>query len=480
MNLYPVFFTIQSGELIFSNILEFVLKAKKTIEINDQSIVEFALFDHSIGMGTLYKDVFSIPGGVKILIENDTFRKDIVYDLSKWIHKKPKSRKDSLHEINQVLTSVISNYTSNVKNFNISLTGGFDGRLNFSFIKPHDYARLQTFSYGKSSSLQLTIPQKISNSLGFHYKPVFLDDEFTNQYAELGDEVIKLSGGITPFMRANYLFAYGKIKDFSRNCIIGQCDMIRPLYTNPAGSVFNNYSHDFFYKSGFQKFLKDYNYIGKNGFLNQNLFSIDIADRIYKNISSQYISGYKEFSNDEQYFLFLYKESLMKFWQTECHIVDLLVDDFISFADLDYIETLSTSAYFGLYKGIFARNQIKRRKAHDLYIDLMTLNNNSLNNFITDRFFKPKWLKYGYLGYLIATLGKQRANSRKKQLGNDTFGGETWSAKFYNRFRSELMCENKYFNLLNMGSNRPYSDDNNYRLNRHFSLKLWLDQLGLP
>ena len=166
--------------------------------------------------------------------------------------------------------------------------------------------------------------------------------------------------------------------------------------------------------------LNDFQKLSKNGFLNSDLYTAKIANDIYNNIVKRYISQYTRYTANEKYFLFLFKESMIKFWHTECHVVGLMVDDFISFSDLDYIELLSSSEYFGLYKGIFALNQFKRRKAHDLYIDLMTINNNKLNNFKTDRMFKPKWLKFGYFGLLIAYLGRYRMIKRNRKFGNDT------------------------------------------------------------
>ena len=138
--------------------------------------------------------------------------------------------------------------------------------------------------------------------------------------------------------------------------------MIRPLYTNPAGAIFNNFAHGIFYKNSFSEFYKEFNHLALNGFVSAGFFTKEIAEIIYENIQNRYISNYLSYNPDERYFLYLYKESMLKFWHTECHVVDLMVDDFISFSDLDFIEYLSSTQYFGLYKGIFASNQFKRRK----------------------------------------------------------------------------------------------------------------------
>lgn len=478
LSLYPVFFAVQPRELLLSNMIEAVIREKGALDILPRGLVEFSLFDHPLGMNTIYRGIQAVPGGTRITVREGRIKEETGYDLANWIHRSPRSRKESLEEISAALQNVITNYISSIKHFNISLTGGFDGRLNFSFIPTHDYSRLQVFSYGKSGSLQIAIPRMISEKMGFPYRAVFLDQEFLRRYNGLGYDTILMTGGITPFVRAMYPYSYAKISEFSRNAILGQCDMIRPPYTNPAGAIFNEYSRVLFYQRDFYDFYAAYIRLCNEGFLRRDLFNRQIADEIFETVKERYNLEYLHLNDNERYFLFLYKESLAKFWQTECHLVDLLVDDFIPFADLDYIEALSSSEYFGLYKGIFARNQYQRRKAHDLYIDLMTLNNNRLNDFKTDRMFKPKVLKYGFPGYGMAAWGKLKAKRRRQRIGNDTFGGTDWTDIFYSRFESEIKKDSPYFNVENLLHQQPYKDDNRYRRDRHVSLKIWLEYIG--
>jgi len=276
-----------------------------------------------------------------------------------------------------------------------------------------------------------------------------------------------------------YPYGYGKVNDFSRNCILGQCDMIRPLYTNPAGAIFNSFSHEIFYNNDPRNFLEACLKISRSGFLTESLFSEEITNKIYQSIRKAYIQPYSELSNDERYYFFLMKESMLKFWHTECHLVDLFVNDFISFSDLDYLEVLSQSEYFGLYKGIFASNQFKRRNGQDLYADLMHLNNDDLNEIIVDRLYKPKWIRKGLPGYFMIALGKIKANYRKRKMGNDTFAGAEWSELFYREFESEIKKDVMFFNSENLKNKCPYSENNTYRYDRHISLKLWLQLMDL-
>lgn len=477
--LYPAWYFIENGGLIISDFLESLLRIKKNISLNPHGLLEFTLFDHCIGANTIYEGIFQLEGGHALTICEEKISDRLVYDIVQWKTDKPVTRKESLSAIRAVLERHISEFTGSVKQFNLSLTGGFDGRLNFSFIKKSDYNRLQAFSYGKKGSLQIDIPEMISKKLGFRYKEVLLEDEFLADYARLGMQSIIFTGGITPFIRAVYPFGYGKISSFSRNCILGQCDMIRPLYTNPAGAIFNTFSHDIFYNDDAKKFYDSCALLSGSGFLQEKVFSGDLIEKIFNDVRDKYILPYSGLDADERYYFFLMKESMMKFWQTECHLVDLFTNDFISFADLDYIEMLASSEYFGLYKGVFASSQFGRRKGQDLYADLMFINNNALNDIIVDRLYKPKWIRKGWPGYLMIMVGKLKANARTRKTGNDTFGGVLWSDLFYQEFKKEINRETSFFNSGNLRRNKPYRSENTYRYDRHISLKIWLQHLDL-
>jgi hypothetical protein len=479
LSLYPAWYFIEDGQLVISNIMESLLRMKKNVAVNPKGILEYALFDHCIGSGTIYKDLYQFNGGHVLSVTASGKSEKLVYDIIKWRTTEPVKRKKSLESINSVLKRHISEFTGSIKNFNISLTGGFDGRLNFSFIDRTDYSRLEAFSYGMENSLQLKIPELISRILNFRYKDIVLGKDFEKKYAELGMNSIIYSGGITPFIRAMYPFSYGEISSYSRNCILGQCDMIRPLFTNPAGAIFNSFSHDLFYNTDPLKFYNSCQKISGSGYFKKDLFTKEIIENIYQKILETYIIPYPELSNNERYYFFLMKESMLKFWHTECHLVDLFVNDFISFSDLDYLEVLSGSEYFGLYKGIFAVNQFQRRNGQDLYADLMHLNNDCLNDIIVDRFYKPKWIRKGLIGYLMIASGKWKAIKRKKAIGNDTFADSKWTELFYNKFKSEISKETVLFNMENLRISKPYTDNNSFRYARHISLKLWLQYMGI-
>lgn len=480
MFMHPAFYSFHKNQFLFSNYLE-SFRSFLPLTIDQQGLVEFSLFDHSIHNRTIYNEIKNVPGGYLFEFQNGIVTEKLCYDIANWFTSKPRKRKESLYDINLALKSIIGNYIDSTDKFNTSLTGGFDGRLNFSFIKKEDYPRLRAMSYGMSGSKELSVPKHISEELGFNYRSVLLDEDFENVYSEMGLTSINLTCGVTGFNRAMYPYAYNIIKDFSRSCIIGQCDMIRPLYKRMAGVIYNEFSKTIFFSdyNTFKQFVLDFS---EKAFIKKDFFSDKIIQNIYDEIRAKYILNYPALNNKLQFYFFLLKESLMKYWHTEFHLVDIFVDDYVSFADLDYLELLFNSEYAGIYKGLLAGNQFGRMKAQDLYVDLMEINNSKLNNFNLDRGFKPKWLKYGSSGWILAAIVKNITKFKNRAGCNDTFNASKWSKIFLTQYKDLILKESKIFNLKNI---KTYFNENNfdadfsYRFNRAVSLKIWLEKINL-
>jgi hypothetical protein len=477
MFLHPAFYSYRNNHLIFTNYLE-SFKEYFPVSLDEQGLLEFTLLDHCLHTRTIYSEISSMPGGYLIEFQKNRISERLIYDIAEWHNNFPVKRKEVLQNINQSLKTSIGDYVQSTDKFNISLTGGFDGRLNFSFIKKDDYSRLKARSYGIPGSSQISIPQEISKKLNFDYEPVFFDKEFEQVYSTEGLNSINLTCGITGFNRAVYPYAYSKFGDFSRSCILGQCDMIRPLFTNPAGVIFNEFSWPIFFSDS-DTFRRNATNFSKQAFVNEVFFSKENFDNIYNAVYQRYRVNYTGMCCELQFYFFLLKESLMKFWHTEFHLVDIFVDDYVSFADLDYLELLFNSEYAGIYKGLLAKNQIGRKTPHDLYIDLMTLNNNKLNHFYNDRGFKPGWLKLGLPGSILAASAKKINSFKKRKTVNDTFNSDVWSSKFYKENINSILKTSSVFNNDNISSainKKNWDTSFSYRLNRSVSLKLWLQK----
>ncbi len=478
MFMHPAFYSFNGGSFTFSNYIG-AIALNTNLTINKQGLLEYVIFDNPIGDKTVYNEIFNVQGGREIVFENGIKRESIIYDIANWYTENPVETKAAKDKINLSLKTSINNYIENTKKFNISLTGGFDGRLNFSFIPKAVYNRLNAVSYGLAESKQVKIPTKISKSLGFTYKPIFLNQTFEESFTRFGYDTIIMSGGITGFNRALYPYAYNKIKDFSRSCILGQCDMIRPLFGNPAGIIINERLKAVFNKDR-DTFIVLVKQFVSEKFYHEDYYSEELILKIYDEIVDNYITNYSNLSKELQFYFFLMKENIMKYWHTEFHVVDIFVDDYVSFADLDYLEELFKSKYAGIYKGLFASNQFDRKNPHDLYIDLMSLNNNKLNYFFNDRYFMPGWLKFGTFGWAVSGLAKKLGKFFSKP--EDTFDMVKWDKMFYHEYLNEINSTSNIFNnkFLKDGISKSNNDSgDDYSFNRILSLKLWFDIIGL-
>lgn len=476
MFMYPAFYSFQNNIFTFSNHIG-SFKDHISITLDKQGLVEMDLFDHCLHTRTIYNEIKNFPGGYRMEFTNEKISETLVYDLATWYTKTTKSKKYALPEINESLKTSINDWVTKAEKFNISFTGGFDGRLNFSFINKDKYPQLHAINYGLPGSLQIDVPKKIADSLGFICEPVYLSKEFEERFADLAMSTIDLTGGVTGFNRAVYTYAYDKIKDFSRSCILGQCDMIRPLYNNPAGVIFNQFSWPVFFETR-EVFIKNVQEYKSKSIINTEYYTDEIINNIYNEIKDRYINKYPDLNSGLQFYFFLQKESLMKYWHTEFHIVNVYVDDYVSFADLDYLELLFKSKYAGIYKGLLAKSQWERKTPHDLYIDLMAINNDKLNYFYNDRFFKPGWLKHGRLGWVVAAVAKKIGKYKRSAVENDTFDMAKWSKPFYKKFNEKILKQGQHFNNVRIAEELKKEQNDSgssYRFNRMISQKIWIE-----
>ena len=467
-NVYPAWYKVYKGSVYFSNCLESLIMLGDGWAYDTRGLLEFSMFDHCLGNRTIYRDIKLLEGGKILTWKNNTVGQRVIYDISKWYHDKPKSKSASLDELDYCLKRHINEYTQSIANFNCALTGGYDSRLNFSYIADSDYGRMQTYSYGKPGSLQIKVPYKVAGKLGHSHQGIILGDQFTQKYSKYATDAITMSDGVSPFVRAMYPYAFGILSRFSKHSIIGQCDMIRPLaVSQPAGAIYNDFSKSVFFdsRSAFIKLAED---LVDNNYLRTQDFRRVEIEEIYESIERDHITPYRHLDRKTQFWFFLHKESMLKFWHTECHLTENFVDYFIPFKDLDFIEALTNSDYSGLYKGILEKSNLKRLGAHDLYVDLMTRNKNSLNNIETDRMYKPKWYKYLPAGYTMMWFAKQR-QKRFLKLGNDTFEGQLWHDRFINRYKSQLYGKSSIVDL----GKQPYQTEQVYRRNRFISIQIW-------
>jgi len=466
----PAWYTIKDGVLHVSNIVESLIQTRGGLDFDPRGLYEFSLFDHCLKDRTIYKEIFMLEGGKKLQIDHQSVIKRDSYDINKWFTNNPAKRSESLDKIDYALKRHIGEFTRSSEQYNTSLTGGYDSRLNLAYIPEKDYSRMQTLSYGKAGSNQLKIPYLIASKLGFAHNGVVLGDDFQSNYANLGMQSILYSGGVSPFIRAMYPYAYGKVASFSRSCMLGQCDMIRPLsISQPAGAIYNDFSFNVFFSHGEEEFKKIASDLISTGYINPELLSGVNPQEIYHDIVNEHLNTYSDMDIKSKYWFFLYKESMLKFWHTECHLVDIFVNDFISFSDLDYIEALTASKYCGIYKGLFETRNYKKLGAHDIYVDLMAINNDKLNYIISDRFYKPMWYKYTPIGHLFIAYGKFKQTHYRKQ-GNDTFMGNQWHHLFIDAHKGIIDARDSIINL----NRHPYNSESDYRKNRFISLKIWL------
>ena len=476
-----MYYNTTVNNFIVSTNLMLLLK-NKYCEINNQSLVEFSIFDYILGNKTFFKDIFKLEYGENINYKNIIQKRTVLYDYSNLIQSELLRTDESIELFSKLLKDNIHKFIKDKDIILLALTGGFDGRLNLALMDKIDYKKIVCYTYGMAKSNQISIAKEISSKLLLDYKPILLEDDYENGFCDNGYLAIMLSNGYAPFMRANFVYSFNKLKYFSRYSLNGLfgSELIRPMHICGGQSL--NYSTIEIFMSGNfdESFDKIYKKYLKCGFIMQKYFTNEIKDTIKSYIKDNYIDKYSGFTKKEILFIFYLKEGMRKFFMEELSIDKYFIEQYSPYLDIDFIELLFKSPFAGLYNGIFEESRYKRRKGQLFYAHLMEKANNELSRIKTDRGYRPVDLLNNYnlykvfLGYVF---GKY---FRKKIIGNDTYNTRKWENLFFKKYDNIIFNKDELYdnNLSTKYKNGEYLFNDGYDFSRHFSLKLWFKEIN--
>ncbi|MGB9696389.1 MAG: hypothetical protein ACP5P3_04460 [Ignavibacteria bacterium] len=477
-----IFYFASAENVVVSSSLWLMLGSLKSFKIDPQALIEICIFDYILGNKTLIKDVYHLEYGDIAHLSNSQVKKENLYDFRKLIKSAPLTSKEStLNKANliEVMKYNIKQIIDTERKFLFPITGGLDSRLNLSLVDNSDRKKIVTYTYGMEKSVQFRIAQKVVSTLELEHIPVYLNNEFSNLYPFYGENAILLSSGYAPYMRANFYYAFSKLQRIASSYVSGVfgSELIKPMHLSGGQSL--NYSTvRLFREDDHWQILNEIFDRGREkGFIKAPLWTLEIKDKIYTYLESEYFKKYSGLNWKEKLFLFHLKEGMRKFFMEELSIERYLVRVYTPYLDLDFIEFLFSSSYAGLYNGIFEESLFKRRKGQYFYADVLGVTAPQLAEIPTDRGIVPKDLK-SFFGWLKVVRGYFFTKMLKtKIIGNDTYNQNLWDNIFLNHFKDSLQVKDDFFNISFNYLDKVLRSGHSYEFSRHLSLKLWLNKV---
>jgi len=389
LNTLPLFYYYKQAKFIFSSSVKAILDLPFVDKrLNEKALVEQAIFHYPLGGGTYFKDIYQLPPSSILKFHKDGVSIEKYWSSDILFNKNILSENESLSALLDLIKDNLRLYTSDADKFLLSLTGGFDGRMNLASIgrSPKDFL---CYSYGVPGSRQIEIPKIISQRLGLNYKPIYLDKEFEEKYEEYALKVMEFSDGTAPILRANFPYAFELLSDFSKINITGLfgSEIIKPFY-NAAEQV-SQETIDLFRGDDFDKeFGKALTNIKKIGFIRPNIID-KYAKEIREDFKKEHIQRLKPFDKITKFYIFLLEEAIRKYFMQEIRIERYYVNTRAPYFDDDFLELIFRTPFAGIYKGPLKKNPLSRIKGQEFYSKIIGEVKPILGEIITDRGYKP-------------------------------------------------------------------------------------------
>ena len=141
--------------------------------------------------------------------------------------------------------------------------------------------------------------------MNIQYRPIYLDEQYEQQYDQCAFEAIEFSNGTAPIMRANYPYAYKQLCNFSNITITGLfgSEILRPLHN--LGIQINNHSESIFLDEDYKvSILNSIQNLNRKKYLQADILNSS-TEKIIETFKADYFEKYAKYDKITRFF-FLY------------------------------------------------------------------------------------------------------------------------------------------------------------------------------
>ncbi|MCK4951690.1 MAG: hypothetical protein KAS48_07715 [Gammaproteobacteria bacterium] len=426
----PLYYSSYGDVLVFCTSLRALTRSEQLpLHLNKTTLVESAIFNYPISDNSFIENVNTLPSGSLLSVGDGVLKLKRYWDVKDLFCGVKYSRDESIDLIDDALRRIIHKYISGRRNFGLSLTGGWDGRLILSYLKDVPKDRFFLYSFGGLGSADTEIPKNICADLGYEYKPFILDENYLKtEFCKYADETILRSYGMRSYLRAHYLYSMAMIQDKTDLVLSGNCGSNLLKNVNSTGSVVSNSLYQVF-NSGFSKDV-----IGGifDSFQGSDFMRLDDND---KERFVDTISNLKPDSGltlNQQFYEFLLSIIERKYFGAEIASYPGGLTNQSPFIDYEFVSTIAQTPYFGAHYEFFGRKISDRWTLAKLYAALIKKNHPRLADYETDRGFSLAELaSWTYLPKIVY----KRFFTKGSRHGRDNFNTNSTDGLFYSMMK---------------------------------------------
>ncbi|MFW5804604.1 MAG: asparagine synthase-related protein [bacterium] len=385
----PLYYSIKENTLFFSSRLQsFIDYPYYQSSLNKNALLQYLVFNYPINNSSFVKDVKLLPAAASISGTNEWEIKK--YDNHSWLLNPPiYNFSEGKNLVNEALNKSINKFTSLKSHIGCTLTGGWDGRLILSYLTKQDNCPFFLYTYGKKNHPDMKVARKLTAKFNFDHVPVFLEDDFVDNYESLSDESLYLSGGLRPANRSHYILMAKTLFEKTHSVISGNCasNILKivqkpsPVYNKNVLKLFLNKNIEDAAAEVYKLFFHNNPWI--KPFISKDEFVASILD-------SEIIKD-NNLPPGRKFYHFLLTNSERKYFGSEIASYASYIYNYSPFIDSEVMESIVKTPYFGGHYNLLEQRPGIRYHLSKLYADLMLSNNPKLAKFTSDRGFPITW-----------------------------------------------------------------------------------------
>lgn len=383
LGLSKFFYTNLSNTTIISNKIE-IVKHILNPAMSKESALQYYVFNYQLNGDTFYEGIkYSEPGTLAQLNNTGSVISkcylDIVQHLSN--HDKKLSKKETFGQAKDLWLRLMQQWQSlfNRNKLSITLTSGLDSRIILGSFLELDYNNYDAFTFGHKNSNDVYYAKQLAKKYKVQHKHLYPDNDFFINYEHKAKEVFNKGQSLVSIYRAHRLDAYKNVMQDSAAIFMGLAgsDLVRGIGYD--GLIVTPIAFYAWQNHGIENFIKT------NG-LSNHLYNLgfDKLDYILDRTEQ-----YDYISHPVKY---LFKVIIpLHFGQDVLMNENMGYKTIVPFLDMDYLEFLSQTQYFGFEEYSDYKIYDYKKRAKGLYYSakLVKSINTDLAGFTLGKGYTP-------------------------------------------------------------------------------------------
>ncbi len=419
LNILPIFyFEDEENTWVASKPKLITENIEKEFSPNRKFILEKLLFNYPFENDTIFQNIKMLSGNHFLMIDHAGVKEIRHTDILDWVVPDPLPVRQATGYMVDLLNETFDTYFPD-EEFYLSFTGGFDGRTILSRAL-YNHLEPATYAFGTQNSSDIVIPSAQAKELGIRFFPFYLDDEkYLKKSKEYGFELVEITGGMSNFARAHYVYAAKQISGSHKYIVTGNfgSELFRAFHN--TGVMVTPFLFNLFDSENVEQFLETYTY-PELDYLNRANFNEELLSLKEQIISSDIFTK-KGFSKNQLFYKYVFEEIFRKYFGAELIMQNRYLYNRTPYLDYTLVKEILKTKLAGVYSDFYENNPAKRLKGQMLYALCIQSNSKELFNMKTGKGYPPKNIitPTGKLYLLLNLINKKL---RKKKSPYDEFG----------------------------------------------------------